>query len=84
MSFAPAEAAQVDFGSGPMLVVPMTGNSIKTWFFLMTLCWSRQQYAELVLNQNEDTWLACHQHAFESFGGVVGRVIIDNAKCAIT
>ena len=84
MSFAPAEAAQVDFGSGPMLMDPMTGNPIKTWYFLMTLCWRPHQYATLVLNQNVDTWLACHQHAFESFGGVVGRVIIDNAKCAIT
>jgi len=30
------------------------------------------------------TWLACHRHAFNWFGGVPGRIIIDNAKCAIT
>jgi hypothetical protein len=28
--------------------------------------------------------LACHQRAFRFFGGVPERVIIDNAKCAIT
>jgi transposase len=28
--------------------------------------------------------LACHRRAFEWFGGVPGRIIIDNAKCAIT
>jgi len=84
LDFAPGEAAQVDFGAGPVLVDLRTGEEIKTWFFLMTLCWSRHQYAEIVLNQKVDTWLACHRHAFEWFGGVVSRVIIDNAKCAIT
>ena len=84
LDFAPGEAAQVDFGTGPTLVDPRTGEEIKTWFFLMTLCWSRHQYAEIVLNQKVDTWLACHRHAFEWFNGVVKKVTIDNAKCAIT
>jgi len=84
MTFSPGEAAQVDFGSGPTLEDPVTGKPIKTWFFLMTLCWSRHQYAELVFDQKVETWLAAHQHAFDWFGGVVKRVIIDNAKCAIT
>ena len=30
------------------------------------------------------TWLGCHRRAFEWFGGVPGRIIIDNPKCAIT
>ncbi len=84
LDFAPGEAAQVDFGAGPTLVDPITGEARKTWFFLMTLCWSRHQYAEIVLDQKVDTWLACHRHAFEWFGGGTRRVIIDNAKCAIT
>mgnify|MGYP001816259609 FL=1 len=71
LDFAPGEAAQVDFGAGPVLVDVRTGEAIKTWFFLMTLCWSRHQYAELILNQKVDTWLACHRHAFEWFGGAV-------------
>lgn len=50
----------------------------------MTLAFSRHQYAGIVLNQKTATWLECHRHAFEFFGGVVGRVMIDNAKCAIT
>jgi transposase len=52
-------------------------------YFVMTLCWSRHQYAEVVLDQTVETWLACHRRAFEWFGGCPGRVIIDNAKCAI-
>ena len=82
--FAPGEAAQVDFGAGPALIDPVTGEIRKTWFFVMTLCWSRHQYAEIVWNQTTMTWLACHRHAFNWFGGVPGRIIIDNAKCAIT
>ena len=38
LNFAPGEAAQVDFGSGPVMVDLHTGEEIKTWFFLMTLC----------------------------------------------
>ncbi len=30
------------------------------------------------------TWLTCHRRAFEFFGGVSLKMIIDNAKCAIT
>ncbi|CAE6873414.1 hypothetical protein R69746_08602 [Paraburkholderia aspalathi] len=83
LEFAPAEAAQVDFGAGPALPHE-SGAQIKTWFFVMTLCWSRHQYVELVLDQTVETWLACHRRAFEWFGGCPGRIIIDNAKCAIT
>jgi len=84
LSFAPAEAAQVDFGSGPLITDAHTGEQFKTWVFVMTLCWSRHQYAELVRDQSSATWLGCHRRAFEWFGGVPGRVIIDNPKCAIT
>ncbi|HYQ90708.1 MAG TPA: IS21 family transposase, partial [Candidatus Competibacteraceae bacterium] len=52
--------------------------------FVMTLCWSRHQYAEIVEDQTVWTWLACHRRAFEWFNGVPQRVIIDNPKCAIT
>ncbi|MGF6978233.1 transposase [Paraburkholderia sp. JPY465] len=83
LEFAPAHAAQLDFGAGPVLTHE-SGVPLKTWFFVMTLCWLRHQYAELVLDQTVETWLACHRRAFEWFGGRVERVIIDNAKCAIT
>lgn len=84
LTFTPGEAAQVDFGAGPELVDESTGEIVKTWFFVMTLCWSRHQYAEIVRNQTVDTWLSCHRRAFEWFGGVPGKITIDNAKCAIT
>ena len=84
LTFEPGEAGQVDFGAGPRMVDVRSGEELKTWFFLMTLAFSRHQYAELVLDQRTETWLECHRRAFEWFGGVPARIIIDNARCAIT
>jgi hypothetical protein len=69
---------------GPNIKDVFTGAIIKTWIFVMTLCFSRHMYAQMVTNQKVTTWLACHRHAFEFFNGVMGKVIIDNPKCAIT
>jgi transposase len=80
----PGDVAQVDFGAGPKLVDLVTGEVVSTWVFVMTLAWSRHQYAEVVLDQKVETWLGCHRRAFEAFGGVPARVVIDNPKCAIT
>lgn len=84
LDFEPAEAAQVDFGSGPKIVDVTTGEEFSTWIFVMTLAWSRHQYAEVVRDQKVSTWLGCHHRAFEWFGGVPAKLIIDNPKCAIT
>ena len=79
-----AEAAQVDFGAGPLLIDPAIGAPRRTWGFVMTLCFSRHQYVEFVWDQTVATWLGCHRRAFEWFGAVPARLIIDNPKCAIT
>ncbi len=84
LDFEPGEAAQVDFGSGPKIIDVYTGQEISTWVFVMTLAWSRHQYAEIVTDQKVATWLGCHRRAFEFFGGVPSKLIIDNPKCAIT
>jgi len=83
LSFEPGDAAQVDFGAGPMLTHP-DGQPRRTWAFVMTLAHSRHQYVEFVWDQTVATWLGCHRRAFEWFAGVPARLIIDNAKCAIT
>jgi len=83
LEFEPGDAAQVDFGAGPTLMHP-DGLPRRTWAFVMTLASSRHQYVEFVWDQTVATWLGCHRRAFEWFAGVPRRVIIDNAKCAIT
>jgi transposase len=84
LHFEPGEAAQIDFGKGPLITDRNTGEIIDSWFFIMTLCFSRHMYVEFVRDQRVATWLGCHRRAFEFFGGVPAKLIIDNAKCAIT
>lgn len=80
---SPGESAQVDFGTGPELWDRARGATRKTWVFVMTLSFSRHQYAEVVWDQKVATWLGCHVRAFRHFAGVPKRVVLDNAKCAI-
>lgn len=84
LDFAPGEAAQVDFGAGPSVMDPGSQTLVRTWFFVMTLCFSRHQYVEFVFDQTVETWQRCHHHALRHFCGVPRRLIIDNPKCAIT
>ncbi len=79
----PGEVAQVDFGYVGPVRDPQTNEPRKAWVFVMTLAWSRHQYAELVFDQKIATWLLCHQHAFEYFGGVPHRVVLDNLKAGV-
>ncbi|MBX3169992.1 MAG: IS21 family transposase [Candidatus Eremiobacteraeota bacterium] len=83
LSFEPGEAAQVDFGKGSELLHPVKNKMAKSYVFVMTLCDSRHMYAEIVWDQTIETWLRCHVRAFEFFGGVPRRIILDNLKSAI-
>ena len=83
MHTAPGEEAQVDFGSAGPFLDPSSGRLRPASVFVMTLSYSRHQYAELVFDQKIPTWLACHRHAFEWFGGVPQRVVPDNLKAAV-
>ena len=80
---APGEEAQVDFGSAGFFLDPGSGRLRTAYVFVMTLSYSRHQYAELVFDQKIPTWIACHRHAFEWFGGTPGRIVPDNLKAAV-
>jgi transposase len=79
----PGSEAQVDFGYAGLTLDPATGAARKTWVFVMVLAWSRHLYAELVFDQRVATWLLCHRHAFEAFGGIPARIVPDNLKAAV-
>ena len=79
----PGSEAQVDFGYAGRTVEPTSGVLRKTWVFVLVLSWSRHLYAELGFDQRVETWLLCHRHAFEAFGGVPARIVLDNLKAAI-
>ena len=80
---SPGEEAQVDFGYAGPFYDPTSERMRKAWVFVMTLGYSRHQYAELVFDQKVETWVELHVRALESFGGVVKRVVLDNLKAGI-
>lgn len=76
------EEAQVDFGYLG-LYTGEDGRKVKVWGFSLVLSHSRYAYHEAVLDQRVDTFLRCHRHAFEFFGGVPQRVKLDNLKSGV-
>ncbi len=79
----PGEEAQVDFGSAGQLFDPARQRLRTAYIFVMTLSYSRHQYAEIVFDQKIPTWLALHRRAFASFGGLPHKVVLDNLKAAV-
>ena len=68
LAFAPGECAQVDWGMFGAVPVGQTQRRLS--FFVMVLCYSRMLYVEFTVSQTMEHFLACHQHAFEFFGGI--------------
>jgi len=81
LSFAPGECAQVDWGSYGSIAVGETRRRLS--FFVMVLCYSRMMYVEFSVSQTMEHFLGCHQNAFEWFGAVPGKVMVDNLKSAV-
>lgn len=81
LSFEPGECAQVDWGYAGVVNVGNTRRRMS--FFVMVLCYSRMMYVEFTLAETQEQFLACHEHAFEYFGGTPRRVMVDNLKSAV-
>jgi transposase len=77
----PGEEAQVDFGYLGLYV--KDGKKVKVWCFSMVLSHSRYSYQEVVLDQSVSTFISCHVHAFEYFGGVPQTIKLDNLKAGV-
>jgi transposase len=81
LSFAPGECAQVDWGKFGTVKVGSTERRLS--FFLMVQCYSRMAYLEFTVLETMEHFLACHQNAFEFFGGVPKKIMIDNLKSGV-
>jgi transposase len=81
LAFAPGECAQVDWGSFGSVSVGHTSRRLS--FFVIVLCYSRMMYVEFTVSQTMEHFLACHQHAFEFFGGIPKKIMVDNLKSAV-
>jgi transposase len=63
--------------------VPVGPTQRRLSFFVMVLCYRRMLYVEFTVSQTMEHFLACPQHAFEFFGGVPTKVMVDNLKSAV-
>ena len=81
LAFAPGECAQVDWGEYGTIQVGSTRRRLS--FFLMVLCHSRMMYLEFFVSQTMEHFLAGHQNAFQFFGGVPKKIMVDNLKSAV-
>ena len=81
LALAPGECAQADWGAFGSVPVGQTRRRLSC--FVMVLCYSRQMYVECTVSQTMEHFLACHQHACETFGGVPQTVMVDNRKSAV-
>jgi transposase len=74
---APGKQAQVDWGTA---VVMLGGVPRRVQFFVMVLGYSRRIFATATEDQKVKALLACHEMAFEHFGGRTQEVLYDNPK----
>ena len=81
LEFAPGEAAQTDFGSCHTIQFGSTERRLSVC--VTVLCHSRLMYAEFIPCERMEHFLTCQRHAFEFFGGVPRKLIVDNCRCAV-
>lgn len=80
------QSCEVDW-SGPTLgkglVDPTIGEVSKIYLFVGVLPFSQKAYVEPTLDMRERTWLRCHVHMYEYWGGVPERTVCDNLKTGV-
>jgi transposase len=81
LHFAPGECAQIDWGVFGTVRIGNTHRRLS--FFVLVLAYSRMMYVEFTLSQTMEHFLACHEHAFQAFGGVPSKIMVDNLKSAV-
>ena len=73
---APGEQMQVDW-------VEFRKGKNPLYAFCATLGFSRAGFVEFVTDMKVATLIACHQHAFDAFGGIPKRILYDNMKTVV-
>ena len=80
---APGELAEVDFGRLGLISDSETGRKRVLYALIVVLVFSRHQYVHLTHNQKIPDVIDGLENAWEFFGGVTARVVIDNMKAAV-
>lgn len=78
------EVAEVDFGKMGLVYDPELDRRRVLHALLITLCYSRHQYVHFTHNQKLTDLIDGLEDAWEFFGGITIRVVIDNLRAAVT
>jgi transposase len=81
---APGEEAQVDFGKMGELYDHVEGRKRALYVLVVTLCFSRYQFVWPTFEQTTVAVCEGLDEAWRFFGGVVARIIPDNASSMIS
>ena len=76
----PGEQGQVDFGQVRVWIADV---QVAAQIFVMTLGFSRRLFAVAFARQRLREWLGGHELAFQHFGGVTDRMVVDNARAMV-
>jgi len=74
----PGVQAQVDWGECDH--IDEDDRVRKVYCFSIVLGYSRMRYVEFTLSTDVYTFIQCHNHAFEYFGGYTQEILYDNIK----
>jgi len=80
----PGERMEVDWaGDTAFILDNISGKQIPIYVFVAVLPCSGYAYTEGFLNQNMESWITAHVHAYQFFGGATRLLIPDNLKTGV-
>lgn len=81
----PGDSMEVDWAGKTIPIYDnVTGDITPAYLFVAVLPCSCLIYAEACANMKEETFIMCHVHAYEYFGGSTRLLIPDNLKTGVT
>jgi transposase len=79
----PGDAMQVDYFKAGLLYDPVEGRMRTVYGFIGTLSYSRHKFIEFVFRQDQQSFVGSHVKAFDYFGGIPKRIVLDNLKAGV-
>ncbi len=81
---APGEVAEIDFGKLGLVYDAAVDHRRRLWALIVTLVHSRHMYVHTSFSQKLHDLIDGIEDAWEFFGGITARVILDNMRAAVT
>lgn len=81
----PGDTMEVDWAGATITIYdPVTGDTTAAYLFVAALSCSCYVYAEACRNMQSESFINCHVHAYEYFGGTTRLLVPDNLRTGVT